>query len=50
VPALARTAVAGGMIVEVHPYPDETWSDGEQPLSLAELALWRELRALESVA
>ncbi|MGA7886791.1 MAG: 3-deoxy-7-phosphoheptulonate synthase [Acidobacteriaceae bacterium] len=54
VPALARSAVAAGadgMIVEVHPHPDEAWSDGEQSLSLAEfdammadLAPWCELR------
>jgi 3-deoxy-7-phosphoheptulonate synthase len=68
VPALARSAVAAGadgLLVEVHPHPDEAWSDGEQSLSLSEfdammadLAPWRELRAqqlqfgcaLESVA
>ena len=54
VPALARIAVAAGadgMIVEVHPHPDEAWSDGEQSLSFAEfdammadLAPWCELR------
>ncbi len=54
IPALARSAVAAGadgMIVEVHPHPDEAWSDGEQSLSLAEfdammadLAPWCELR------
>jgi len=65
VPALARTAVAAGadgMIVEVHPHPEQAWSDGEQSLTfaefdsmMAELALWRELRGargreLETVA
>ncbi len=65
VPALARTAVAAGadgLIVEVHPHPDQAWSDGEQSLSFAEfdtmmadLAPWCELRAccgcaLETVA
>jgi len=35
VPALARIAVAAGadgIIVEVHPKPEEAWSDGEQSL------------------
>jgi 3-deoxy-7-phosphoheptulonate synthase len=35
VPALARIAVAAGadgLIVEVHPKPEEAWSDGEQSL------------------
>ncbi|HEX3663434.1 MAG TPA: 3-deoxy-7-phosphoheptulonate synthase [Acidobacteriaceae bacterium] len=65
VPALARSAVAAGadgLIVEVHPHPDEAWSDGEQSLTFAEfdammadLARWCELRArrgraLETVA
>lgn len=65
VPALARSAVASGadgLIVEVHPRPDEAWSDGEQSLTFAEfdtmmadLAPWCELRAacaysLETVA
>jgi 3-deoxy-7-phosphoheptulonate synthase len=39
VPALARIAVAAGadgMLVEVHPYPDKAWSDGEQSLDFAE--------------
>jgi 3-deoxy-7-phosphoheptulonate synthase len=54
VPALARSAVAAGadgLIVEVHPHPDEAWSDGEQSLTFAEfdammadLAPWCELR------
>jgi 3-deoxy-D-arabino-heptulosonate 7-phosphate (DAHP) synthase len=38
VPALARTAVAGGadgLLVEVHPNPDKAWSDGEQSLDFA---------------
>lgn len=65
VPALARTAVAAGadgMIVEVHPHPEQAWSDGEQSLTFAEfdglmadLAPWCELtaqsrRAAEPVA
>jgi 3-deoxy-7-phosphoheptulonate synthase len=39
VPALARIGVAAGadgMIVEVHPHPEEAWSDGEQSLSFDE--------------
>ena len=39
VPALARIAVAAGadgMIVEVHPNPENAWSDGEQSLDFAE--------------
>ena len=35
VPALARISVAAGadgLLVEVHPHPDEAWSDGEQSL------------------
>jgi 3-deoxy-7-phosphoheptulonate synthase len=39
VPALARIAVAAGadgLLVEVHPHPDEAWSDGEQSLDFAE--------------
>jgi 3-deoxy-7-phosphoheptulonate synthase len=52
---LARSAVAAGadgLIVEVHPRPDEAWSDGEQSLTfgdfdtmMADLAPWCELRA-----
>jgi len=37
VPAFARIAVAAdadGMIVEVHPHPEQAWSDGGQSLSL----------------
>ena len=37
VPALARAAIAAGadgLIVEVHPRPDEAWSDGRQSLTL----------------
>jgi 3-deoxy-7-phosphoheptulonate synthase len=55
VPGLARSAVAAGadgLIVEVHPRPDEAWSDGEQSLTfgdfdtmMADLAPWCELRA-----
>jgi 3-deoxy-7-phosphoheptulonate synthase len=54
VPALARSAVAAGadgLIVEVHPHPDEAWSDGEQSLTFGEfeammtdLAPWCALR------
>ncbi|HEX4006676.1 MAG TPA: 3-deoxy-7-phosphoheptulonate synthase [Acidobacteriaceae bacterium] len=54
VPALARSAVAAGadgMIVEVHPHPEQAWSDGEQSLTFAEygammadLAPWCALR------
>jgi 3-deoxy-7-phosphoheptulonate synthase len=60
VPALARSAVAAGadgLIVEVHPHPDEAWSDGEQSLTFAEfetmmadLAPWCELRAQRGCA
>lgn len=66
VPALARSAVAAGadgLLVEVHPNPDDAWSDGEQSLTfsefgtmMADLAPWCELRAascsyeLETVA
>ncbi len=60
VPALARSAVgagADGLIVEVHPHPEQAWSDGEQSLTFAEfdammadLAPWCELRALRSGA
>ena len=38
VPALARIAVAAGadgLLVEVHPNPDQAWSDGEQSLDFA---------------
>ncbi len=54
VPGLARSAVAAGadgLIVEVHPHPDEAWSDGEQSLTfdefaamMTDLAPWGELR------
>ncbi len=57
VPALARIAVAAGadgLLVEVHPSPDEAWSDGEQSLDFAEfesmmaaLNPWIELRSQE---
>jgi 3-deoxy-7-phosphoheptulonate synthase len=60
VPALARSAVAAGadgLIVEVHPHPDEAWSDGEQSLTfadfeamMADLAPWCELRAQRGCA
>ena len=59
VPGLARTAVAAGadgLIVEVHPHPDEAWSDGEQSLTfadfdamMAELAPWLALREQHTV-
>jgi len=59
VPGLARTAVAAGadgLIVEVHPHPDEAWSDGEQSLTfadfdamMAELAPWLALRKQHTV-
>jgi 3-deoxy-7-phosphoheptulonate synthase len=54
VPALARIGVAAGadgLLVEVHPDPDQAWSDGEQSLDFAEfdammddLAPWIALR------
>jgi 3-deoxy-7-phosphoheptulonate synthase len=54
VPALARIAVAAGadgMLVEVHPNPDEAWSDGDQSLDfdgfdemMADLMPWLALR------
>ena len=54
VPPIARSAVAAGadgLIVEVHPHPDQAWSDGEQSLTfdefknmMADLAPWCELR------
>jgi len=59
VPALARAAVAAGadgLIVEVHPHPEEAWSDGEQSLSfeefgtmMAELEPWCALRAAQTL-
>jgi 3-deoxy-7-phosphoheptulonate synthase len=55
VPALARSAVAAGadgIIVEVHPHPEQAWSDGDQSLTLsafddmmADLAPWCALRS-----
>jgi 3-deoxy-7-phosphoheptulonate synthase len=39
VPALARIAAAAGadgLLVEVHPEPEQAWSDGEQSLDFAE--------------
>ncbi len=55
VPVLSRAAVAvgaDGLIVEVHPSPDEAWSDGEQSLTfpmframMADLAPYTALRA-----
>jgi 3-deoxy-7-phosphoheptulonate synthase len=57
VPALARIGVAAGadgLLVEVHPNPDQAWSDGEQSLDFAEfdammaaLEPWIELRERE---
>jgi 3-deoxy-7-phosphoheptulonate synthase len=54
VPSLARIGVAAGadgLIVEVHPNPDNAWSDGEQSLDfagfdamMADLAPWIALR------
>ena len=56
--ALARIGVAAGaddQLVEVHPNPDQAWSDGEQSLGFAEfdamicaLQPWFELRAMAS--
>jgi len=60
VPALARIGVAAGadgLIVEVHPNPDEAWSDGEQSLNFAgfdatmhELMPWVALRNIGRIA
>jgi 3-deoxy-7-phosphoheptulonate synthase len=39
VPGLARIGIAAGadgLLVEVHPNPEEAWSDGEQSLDFAE--------------
>jgi 3-deoxy-7-phosphoheptulonate synthase len=57
VPSLARIAVASGadgLLVEVHPHPEEAWSDGEQSLDFAGfdammygLRPWLELRGQE---
>jgi 3-deoxy-7-phosphoheptulonate synthase len=57
VPALARIGMAAGAdgaIVEVHPDPDQAWSDGEQSLDFAAfdammnaLEPWMEWRAAE---
>jgi 3-deoxy-7-phosphoheptulonate synthase len=48
VPSLSRAAVAvgaDGLIVEVHPCPEEAFSDGAQSLTLAAFArLMRELQ------
>jgi 3-deoxy-7-phosphoheptulonate synthase len=56
VPALARIGVAAGadgLLVEVHPDPDNAWSDGEQSLDfegfaamMAKLEPWIELRGV----
>ena len=60
VPPLARAAVAAGadgLIVEVHPQPDQAWSDGEQSLTFSEfeammvdLTPWCALRAAQPAA
>ena len=60
VPALARIGVAAGadgMIVEVHPTPDQAWSDGEQSLEfdqfdamMAELQPWIALNCAARIA
>jgi 3-deoxy-7-phosphoheptulonate synthase len=64
VPAIARAAVAAGadgIILEAHPCPEESVSDGAQSLSLDEfghlmrdlkgyLALWKESRAVPMLA
>jgi 3-deoxy-7-phosphoheptulonate synthase len=57
VPALARIAVAAGadgLLIEVHPNPEQAWSDCEQSLDFAEfdammaaLSPWIELRNFE---
>lgn len=57
VPSLARIAVASGadgLLVEVHPHPEEAWSDGGQSLDFAGfdammygLRPWLELRGQE---
>ena len=57
VPALARIGVAAGadgLLVEVHPCPDQAWSDGEQSLDfsafdgmIAALKPWIEVRGIE---
>lgn len=57
---LAGTAIAAGadgLIVEVHPHPEQAWSDGEQSLSpgefdamVAELAPWIALRTAKGRA
>ncbi|HHJ19409.1 MAG TPA: 3-deoxy-7-phosphoheptulonate synthase [Gammaproteobacteria bacterium] len=53
VPALARAAVAAGadgLLVEMHPVPEQAWSDADQALSPEELAvLMRELQAIATV-
>ncbi|MGA7741153.1 MAG: 3-deoxy-7-phosphoheptulonate synthase [Polyangia bacterium] len=50
VPAMARAAVAAGadgLIIEVHPHPDQALSDGHQSLSLPEFAdLMRAVRVI----
>jgi 3-deoxy-7-phosphoheptulonate synthase len=50
VPAMARAAIAAGadgLIIEVHPHPDQALSDGHQSLSLAEFAdLMRAVRVI----
>jgi 3-deoxy-7-phosphoheptulonate synthase len=50
VPAMARAAIAAGadgLIIEVHPHPDQALSDGHQSLSLPEFAdLMRAVRVI----
>jgi 3-deoxy-7-phosphoheptulonate synthase len=56
VPPLARISVAAGadgLLVEVHPNPDNAWSDGDQSLNfaafdemMADLEPWLALRAV----
>lgn len=53
VPSLARAAVAAGadgLLVEMHPTPEEAWCDADQALSPAELnTLMGELRGIANV-
>ena len=50
VPAMARAAVAAGadgLIIEVHPYPEQALSDGHQSLALPEFAeLMRQVKVI----
>lgn len=53
VPALARAAIAAGadgLLVEMHPHPNEAWCDADQALAPQELsALMHELRGIAAV-